>query len=179
LKGIVFSEFYEMVEDKFSPELLDEVIEESNLPSGGAYTSVGSYDHNEMVTMVVKLSEKTGIAIPDLLHTFGEYLAGRFAVLFPVFFESAGNVFNFMKSLDQHIHVEVKKLYPDADLPKFDFDDSDPDRLVMIYRSERGFAELALGLMNGAISHYGENITVEKENIDGDTHVRFYLNKIS
>ncbi len=177
MKGIVFSEFSEMVETSFSPELLDEIIMESDLPSGGAYTAVGSYDHNEMVQLVTKLAEKTNTPVPDLLRAFGRHLAGRFATLFPAFFEAAGNVFDFMKSLDNHIHVEVLKLYPDADLPKFDFDDSDPDCLIMIYRSERGFAELALGLMEGAIKFYGESININKESIDGDSHVRFYLKK--
>ena len=35
MKGIVFTEFLEMVEDKFSPELADRIIEGAELPSGG------------------------------------------------------------------------------------------------------------------------------------------------
>ena len=176
MKGIVFTEFSELVEDKFSPELLDEIIEECNLPSGGAYTSVGTYDHNEIVQLVGKLSEKTGIPAADLVFTFGEYLAGQFAVKFPDFFKSAGNVFDFMKSLDNHIHVEVKKLYPDADLPKFTFDDSNPDSLIMVYQSPRGFAALAHGLMTGVIEHYQESITIELETVVPNEHVIFRLN---
>ena len=177
MKGIVFAEFLEMVEEKFSPEILDEIIVESDLASGGAYTTVGTYDHNEIVQLVSKLSEKTGIAVEDLVFAFGEYLAVRFSVIFPVFFEQAGNVFDFMKSLDNHIHVEVRKLYPDADLPKFDFDDSDPECLVMEYQSSRGFAKLAHGLMIGVIKHFKESVDVSLEHIHGDNHVLFHLRK--
>ena len=60
MKGIVFAEFIELVEDKFGFEIADEIIEESNLPSGGSYTSVGTYDHREMLELVTHLSEKTG-----------------------------------------------------------------------------------------------------------------------
>jgi len=41
MKGIVFTEFLEMVENKFSPELADRIIEGAEVPSGGVYTAVG------------------------------------------------------------------------------------------------------------------------------------------
>ena len=175
LKGIVFAEFNEMVETQFSPELLDEVITQCNLKSNGAYTSVGTYDHNELIQMVVKLSEKTGVGVDDLVFAFGGHLAKRFAVLFPDFFTASTCVFDFMKSLDGHIHVEVKKLYPDADLPQFTFDDSDPARLIMEYKSSRGLSTLAHGLMDGVIKHYNESVRIETQHIDGNNHVLFHL----
>ena len=142
MKGIVFSEFSEMVENKFSADMLDEIIMECDLPSGGAYTSVGTYDHNEIILLVSKLSEKTGIETDELIFTFGLHLAHQFSIKFTDFFNESGNLFDFMTSLDKHIHVEVLKLYPDAELPKFIFDDSDPDCLIMEYTSERGFCFL-------------------------------------
>jgi hypothetical protein len=177
MKGIVFTEFNEMVETQFSPELLDEVLEECNLASGGAYTKVGTYDHNELIQMVAKLSEKTNVPVDNLVFAFGEYLAKRFSVMFPTFFNESNCLFDFMKTLDNHIHVEVKKLYPDADLPKFSFDDSDPSCLIMEYQSTRGFSKLAHGLMEGVIKYYGESITISVEHISGDNHVRFHLTK--
>lgn len=177
MKGIVFTEFNDMVESEFSPDMLDEIISECNLASAGAYTSVGTYDHNELVQMVDKLSQKSGIAVTDLVFAFGEHLAARFVVLFPSFFAEVDNVFDFMKSLDQHIHVEVKKLYPDADLPQFSFNDSNPSNLIMEYQSQRGFAHLAHGLMCGVIKHYNEPITVKTEPISGTTHCLFHLIK--
>ena len=39
MKGIVFKEFSDMVEATFGEEMLDTVIENSDLPSGGVYTS--------------------------------------------------------------------------------------------------------------------------------------------
>ena len=52
MKGIVFTEFLEMVEQRFSPEIADRLIDESDLPSGGIYTAVGTYEHTEIVTYV-------------------------------------------------------------------------------------------------------------------------------
>ena len=81
MKGIVFCEFVEMMEQEFSPEVADEVISGVQLESGGAYTAVGTYDHHEMLTLVTNLSEKTGMSVPDLVDAFGRYLFGRFVVL--------------------------------------------------------------------------------------------------
>ncbi len=58
MKGIVFTEFLEMVEDKFGLETVDSIIENSNLPSEGIYTSVGTYDFNEMVSLITSLHKK-------------------------------------------------------------------------------------------------------------------------
>jgi|TARA_B110000908_G_scaffold169366_1_gene226374 hypothetical protein len=177
MKGIVFTEFNEMVEARFSPAILDELISECALPSGGAYTTVGTYDHEELMIMTSKLAEKVNITQDDLMFSFGEHLAVRFAVLFPTFFSDFDNMFEFMKTLDNHIHIEVKKLYPDATLPKFSFDDTDPSCLVMDYRSSRGLSTLAYGLMRGVSKHYNEDIIIELEYITGKNHVRFYLTK--
>jgi len=177
MKGIIFTEFNEMVETQFSPELLDEIIVECDLASRGAYTTVGTYDHDELTQMVTKLAEKTNTPADDLVFAFGEHLAIRFAILFPSFFDESKSMFELMKNLDNHIHFEVQKLYPDAGLPKFRFDDRDPSCLIMEYQSPRGFSTLAHGLMQGVVKYYQEDITIKPEHISGNVHVRFHLTK--
>ena len=86
-------------------------------------------------------------------------------------------MFELMKNLDNHIHFEVQKLYPDAGLPKFRFDDRDPSCLIMEYQSPRGFSTLAHGLMQGVVKYYQEDITIKPEHISGNVHVRFHLTK--
>ena len=179
MKGIVFTEFLEMVEDLFSPEIADRIIETSDLQSGGVYTAVGTYDHNELVQLVTQLSTATGIAVPHLLHTFGKHLFGRFVVSYPQFFGGVGSAFAFLEHVEGYMHVEVRKLYPNADLPRFEYDTSEPRRLMMIYRSTRPFADLAEGLISGCIEHFGEQIDIQREDLsDGQgTCARFSLTK--
>ena len=81
MKGIVFREFITMVETQFSLETADAIIADSTLATGGAYTTVGTYPHEEMVELVSHLSTRTAIAIPDLLRAFGHYLFQRFTVI--------------------------------------------------------------------------------------------------
>jgi hypothetical protein len=177
MKGIVFTEFLEMVEDHFSPEIADRIIESSNLSSRGAYTSLGTYDHAEIVRLVTQLSAATGIAPPALTHAFGKYLFSRFVALYPEVFEGVDSSYALLEKVEGTIHAEVRKLYPDAELPRFECNSSEPGRLTMIYRSPRGFADLAGGLIDGCIEHFGEKIDVQQEDLsDGHrTSVRFSL----
>ena len=61
--------------------------------------------------------------------------------------------------------------------PAIDTNYLDDDTMVMVYQSRRPFADLALGLIQGCIQHYGEQVDVEKEDLsdEGRTHVRFTL----
>ena len=52
MKGIVFTEFLDLVEDKFGLEMVDKIIQSSDLESGGIYTSVGTYKFSEMLQLV-------------------------------------------------------------------------------------------------------------------------------
>ena len=179
MKGIVFREFIDMVEESFSLDTADKIISSSNLATGGAYTSVGTYDHGEIVNLVGHLSEITHISVPDLLRTFGEHLFKRFSVLYPAHFAAQNSTFGFLSILDNKIHVEVLKLYPDAELPVFEHEFPDPDRMTFVYSSKRPFGDLAEGLIRGCIAYFGENITLVREDLPckEGANVRFTLTR--
>lgn len=166
MKGIVFTEFLEMVEKEFGYDTVDEIIEASDLPSDGVYTAVGTYDHGEMVTLVTQLSEKTKIPVPDLLKAYGKYIFHTFLAGYPAFFERAINTFDFLESIDNHIHVEVKKLYPDAELPEFSSNRVTDDHMEMIYTSKRKMSALAEGLIEETLIHFKDDCDVVLDYLD-------------
>lgn len=178
MKGIVFTEFLEMVEDKFGLLTLDKIVENSELESGGAYTAVGTYNHSEMVQLVSNLSEEVDIPIVDLLEIYGKHF---FTILFksyPSFFEEVNGAFDFLGSIENHIHVEVLKLYPDAELPSFDIKQLNENQLEMVYRSERKLAAFAKGLIQGATEYFNEPISIKMETLDSEgAVVKFTLTK--
>lgn len=174
MMGMVFTEFLELVEDKFSVETADRVIQAAQTSTGGAYTSVGKYDHAEIVRMVQALSEETKIPVTELLRVFGQHLASRFSKLYSAFFAAQPSLFEFLSSIDGKIHVEVKKLYPNAELPSIQTIESTADSHVMVYRSNRHMQDLALGLIEGVASHYGQDIQVEHA-AQADGGIRFVV----
>jgi hypothetical protein len=179
MKGIVFTEFLEMVEAQFSPALADRIVCAASLPSGGAYTSVGTYDHGEMWSLVIELGRATGTPVPHLMHAFGEHLFHRFAIVYPTSFENVSCAFDFLQGLETVIHSEVRKLYPDAELPRFDIAERSARHMVMVYRSQRHFADLAEGLLRGCTRHFDEPIEIARENLPADrgSAARFTLTR--
>lgn len=179
MKGVVFTEFLEMVEARFSPAMVEELIAGCELASGGAYTSIGTYDHRELVALVVELSRRTERPVPALVHAFGRHLLQRFTVQFPRFFAEAPDAFGFLERVEGYVHSEVRKLYPDAELPSFECRRVGDEVMSMTYRSSRGLADLAHGLIEACAEHYGERIEVAEEELSGGrrTEVRFILRR--
>lgn len=176
MKGVIFTEFLEMVETTLSPEIADRLLDECDLPSGGIYTAVGTYDHQEIVAMITKLSEITGISPPDLIKAFGNYLFPRFRTLYPGFFEGIDSALDFLSQIESVIHLQVLKLYPDAQLPRFEIQRPDHLTLVMTYYSDRHMGDLAEGLIEACIKHYGTPLLLTRENLaDSGQPVRFTI----
>jgi hypothetical protein len=163
MKGVVFTELLGMVEERYGFDLADELIETSDLRSRGAYTAVGTYDHRELQMLVVNLARLTGKPAPELLHDFGGHLLSRFATQFPHFFAATSNLFDFVDGVDRHIHVEVRKLYPDAELPSFRTLHRDQVRMELEYRSCRPFAALAEGLILAAARRFRTLVRLERD----------------
>jgi hypothetical protein len=109
VKGIVFREFFNMVEEFHSDELLDRIIVKADLPSGGAYNTAGTYPHEELVRVLLVLSEETGTPVPELLDAFGRYLVPVFKSKFPRLFEKHRDPLDFLAEVDGFVHVEVRK----------------------------------------------------------------------
>lgn len=178
MKGIVFTEFLELVEEKFGLEMVDKIIEESQLPSEGAYTAVGTYDFAEMLSLLTQLSKNTGISIDDLLLVYAEHFFAVLADSYPGLITKYEDPIELLASIENHIHVEVRKIYPDAELPTFEVLEKTPRSLVMIYKSSRAMYNFGLGLMNKTFEHYNAEATIILEKIKEDgTEVKFSISK--
>ena len=157
MKGIVLNMLNEMVEERFGMDTWDALIESTQPASRGIYTSVELYPDSELLNYVAALSESSGIEAGMLVHAFGHYMIGRFHQIHPGFF-AEHDAKSFLKSVHDIIHVEVRKLHPDVILPEFEYEDESPDSLVMLYKSPRHLCQLAEGLIDGAVEHFGAQI---------------------
>ncbi|MFT6282178.1 MAG: hypothetical protein ACJA0U_002313 [Salibacteraceae bacterium] len=177
MKGIVFTEFIEMVESEFNLEMADDIIVKSNLQSEGTYTSIGSYSHTEIFALVEQLSLATGIAQVDLFRIYGEHLFSRFKIHYPAMFEKINNALSFLELVDSYIHKEVMKLYPNAELPSFVTERASENELIMIYSSKREMSDFAHGLILGCLKNFNEKAEIEIEKIS-ESNVIFRIKRL-
>lgn len=162
MKGIIFTEFLEMVEESFGIKILDEITTAKSKGCPMSFTSVGNYPHQDLVEMISVLSKRTGIPLDDLLTTFGRHLYAMFQQKFPQFLEHHTDPLDILEGIETVIHTEVRKLYPEARLPRFDCERLEKDALLMHYASTRPFAGVADGLIHGCIESFDFDIQVER-----------------
>lgn len=165
MKGVVFTELFSFVENQYSPEFMQDVINKSDVKSRGVYTATGTYPTCEMGALLSSLAKKTGHDVSHLLKIFGEHLFNYFFTTSPHFFEGVNTAFDFLESVETHIHVDVKKLYPDAELPSFKVLEHTETRFVIIYESTRDLGDLCEGLIKGCLDHFDVDATITRRPI--------------
>lgn len=162
MKGMVFTNLIDFIESQLGLEAADAILEASDLPSGGIYTSVGSYDVAEVAEIVDQTSKHSGLPDSALYAAFGKYLFGQLAKAHPEFVHGLDSPIQLLAQIQDHIHVEVRKLYPDAELPEFDYGHTAEGELEMIYRSKRGLFDLCHGLIEGCFEHFDSKVEIER-----------------
>jgi len=167
MKGMMFTEFLDWVEGRWSPDLVERIIAAADLPSEGAYTSVGTYGHAELLSLVTVLGENVSEDASVLVEAFGRALFPRLAITHPHLAAQWDDALDLLARLDSFIHPEVAKLYPAAEVPRFVVLEQAPGYLRLAYHSKRPFADLAAGLIAGCSDYFAANLDVVRTSGQG------------
>lgn len=159
MKGIIFNAVEAAVIRGFGEDAWDDTLDAAN--AGGAYTSLGNYDDDELVAIIEALPAEVGATLPDRLRWVGASAAPILAEAFPQFFEGV-DLRGFLPMLNHMIHPEVRKLYPGATPPDFDIVDDGGSEISLLYFSERKMCALAEGFTIGVAAQLGEEVTVSQ-----------------
>lgn len=164
VKGIIFVELVKMAEDAFGEDTVDLVLGKANLDNGGAFTTVGNYPCSELVKIVVAFSDHSGLSPEVLQKKFGHWIMAHFVVTYPQFFTDKQDAFAMLESIEAEIHVEVRKLYPEAELPTFATERITPTQMTMTYESPRPLSAFCHGMIEACLEHFDETGTIDRSN---------------
>lgn len=167
MKGLLFCEFIEFLEEQVGEDDAQEIIDSAKLKSEGAYSRVGFYDYQELIQLLVQTAAHTNKESTELLQGFAVHLFGVFKRDYGVFFTGVDNSIDMLKTIDDHIHVEVKKLYPDAELPTFNYEELNGE-FHLYYQSPRPLAGVAHALVNACLMFYESKQVLKKYEIAED-----------
>lgn len=176
MKGFIFTNFLDFVEKSNGLDMVDQMLGECDLASEGVYSAFNSYEFDELVTLLTYVSKKTDISPQILLESFGRfvfpYLIGKHSYII----EKYSNAIDLIAGIENHIHIEVKKLYEDAELPTFNVVEKKEDSLTIIYTSTRGLTYFAIGLMKETLQFFKVKGTIDMvENYNNDGSVKFHI----
>lgn len=180
MKGVIFTEFVDFVTEEYGLMTADHMIEQADLPSKGIYTAVGLYDVRELEMMACRLSELTATPVPMIMRNYGYKLFFTLADQYPAY-AAVGDAFELLASLHEHVHVEIRKLYPKAELPEFTHRMLGPSQMLLVYKSKNGLADLVEGFITGCFDYYRDDAIVSRQDLSGGmgTHVRFTLRRLA
>lgn len=158
MKGVVFNVLEQVVSAEHGEDTWDRLLDEADLD--GAYTSLGSYEDADLGKLVMAASAALDVPPDDVVRWFGRNALPKFAESYPQFFQRHGSGRTFVLTLNDIIHPEVRKLYPGADVPEFDFDTPPDGRLIMGYQSARRLCSFAEGLLQGTADYFDEELEI-------------------
>ncbi len=160
MKGIVFNLLEQVVSEEYGEETWEKLLDATGLD--GVYTSLSSYPDDDLYKLVTAAAELTGKPANEIVRWFGLKALAHFATRYPQFFAPHKCGRDLILTLNRIIHPEVRKIYPGADVPDFDFDTSSAEVLGLTYRSKRKLCAFARGLIEGSAIHFGETAVIEE-----------------
>lgn len=164
MKGIIFNLLEDVVSTHFGEEAWDQALDSANL--NGSYTSLGSYDDGQLAALLGAISARTGQSIGETLRWFGHKSMPFLAQRYTEFFSAHNSLRSFLLALNDVIHAEVRKLYPGAEVPVFQFEtppgEAGHDSLLIHYSSKRRLCLLAEGFIAGAADCFAEKVAVSQ-----------------
>lgn len=175
MKGIIFVKFNEFIEELWGDWFWDELLEDAELPSEGIYTSVGTYDDQELYTLIGLVVDKQNISAKDAQFAFGKWIFKELYNMAPKGGHDFKDVFVFLHAVQNFIHVEVKKLNPDALLPEFEFLSETDNLLSFHYLSPRKLCFFCEGIVHGLAEHTGQKIAVSQSECEHEGDQRCVL----
>lgn len=156
MKGMLFRAYMDFAQTVLSPEMVDAMLSDDGLSSGGAFTSVGNYPHSDLMQMNRTLAEELGITAGQALCDFGIFLFPALATTHVSITSQVPTLEALLLNIEDIIHRDVRKIYPDARPPMFSVVQHNPGHSVTLeYASDRAMAELAQGILIGALRHFG------------------------
>ncbi len=161
VKGIIFNLVEDVVSDAHGAEVWDQLLTDAGLEGG--YTSIGDYPDAELHALVGAASRALDVPPDQVVRTLGHGAALGLSAQYPQFFTPHRRTLDFVVTLNDVIHPEVRKFHRRADPPEFVFTHVGDAELLVEYQSRRGLCALADGMLGGAAAYYGELATVTHE----------------
>lgn len=176
---MIFQQLERLVVETAGADAWEDLLDSTDLQtSSGVFVGAKTYPDADLMGLVGSLSEMTGKPPEALVRAFGEFLFPPLLDITKDFLGEVGSARELLMQVDRVIHVEVRKVHPDAVLPEFNYEKLDvPNELVMLYKSERKLCDLAAGLIDGCAKHFGGTVTQAHPVCmkTGDDHCRFEL----
>ncbi len=184
MRGLMFNYLLECIESHHSYDIVDTIIEASDVQNQGSYADGGMYEDTDFIKLIVTASKTLQVSDSELMQICGKQIfPPLYKRLLSIYDKNAyktdtiNNAFDFIVMLEAIHYKEVVKLYPDSIFPHFDVIRRDDFLLEIVYRSQRNLPFLAKGMLEGCIEYFDEALTIEMKDGSKKETTHFIIRK--
>jgi predicted hydrocarbon binding protein len=159
MKGIVFNIFESFLVEHHGRDFFYEVVDESNLITEEPFVSPGTYPYEDLLEILGVTCRKLEISPEDALRAFGKYSFKFLDEKYPEYKKKNNTPILYLEGIEEIIHQDVKKLYPDAKPPVFKYEKESDHHLQVEYISERKLCHFMEGLIEGIEELFSRKIS--------------------
>lgn len=162
MKGEIFNLLESFVCENFGEEQFERIYDAA-LPlmiTKEPFVGPSTYPDSDFLNLVGETIAQLEITLDEGARAFGKYCFPRLGSKIPGYLTQFSHPKDFLLTLHDVIHVEVKKILLNSEPPEFRYEDLGDNTLVMIYRSKRKLYSFAEGLFDGVAEYFQVPIQV-------------------
>ncbi|MBK8229106.1 MAG: heme NO-binding domain-containing protein [Candidatus Eisenbacteria bacterium] len=154
MKGVIFNLLERFIVEGWGTEIYERVLGQCPLQTKEPFVGPGTYPDSDLMAIVEKTCETLQVPVADAVRAFGKFCFPHLVAGHLHFLDGYDHPRDLLKTVDSVIHVEVRKLYPQAVTPEFSHEELPGGALLLRYRSPRQLCALVEGLIDGVAEHY-------------------------
>jgi hypothetical protein len=160
MKGTIVKCVEELVVSRFGDATWRDILKGAGLQPNKFYIAIQDVDDAEAMQIIKSACSTLKLSLQQVADAFGEHWMTSYAPkVYQSVLEKSKNARDFLLSIDA-VHTLLTKTMANARPPHFEYDTTDPKRLVMSYHSHRDLLPMVAGLARGVGKYYKENLRV-------------------
>jgi predicted hydrocarbon binding protein len=158
MHGLIFAELKKYVETRFDTKTWETLLAKAGL-KGNLYLAASVYPDSDLISLVTKACEMTGLAPKAVLEDFGEFIAPDLVRQYAFLIKPEWTLVDFLCNTEETIH-KVVRFHAGVTPPRLMVRRIGDDRVTISYDSERKMCPLLKGIVRGAARHYNKNVSI-------------------
>jgi predicted hydrocarbon binding protein len=160
MHGTIFVELEKFVTSQLGEGAWAKLKTEAGISAARSYRPTFIYPDEELVALVGAGSRITGIPVPELLESYGEFIAPDLLAMYRGAIEPSWRTLDLIEHTEESIHTVVRVDHQGAAPPYLRAERRGPNEVAVTYTSPRKLCAVARGISRGIARHYGESIEI-------------------
>jgi len=157
----MFVELRKFVEDRYGSSEWDGILAAAGI-GPRVYLPITAYPDHELAAIVAAAVRMTGQSAPQLLESFGEYVAPQLLSMYRHLLKPAWRTLDVLQHVEETAHRAVRLEQRGASPPYLETERRDEREILIRYTSARRLCHVAKGIIRGLARHFGDDLVLNE-----------------